>query len=679
MRTNNDLFIFQAYRDNLNAYHRSVSELGFPVWDYIFLTASNQQQADSFVLQLENRRENLPSQTVFVVIPDEGGDRIGSGGATLSVLKYLHENEKYPETKRILVIHSGGDSRRIPQYSVIGKLFSPIPHVLENGRSSTLFDELLVALAPVPLRMKSGMMLVSGDVLPLFNPLQINFGGRGAAAVSFSESVDVGKDHGVYVSDENGNVRCFLHKQSEETLRMNHAVNDSGLIDIDTGLLLFGSDVMTSLWSLVSENGHFDQNKYDRFVNSKVRLSLYGDFQYPMASCSTLEQFYQEKPENKASEELKQCRKEIWEALSGYVMKLLRIAPARFLHVGTVKEMLELMTSGFMDLGELGWTGLVNSAMKEGSGYNSVVESGASIGEGSYIESSYVHERAAIGRKSILSHVEVIEGMAIPDEVVLHQIKQKNGRYVCRIFGINDNPKEKTLFDTEIGQPLWDLKLYPECSTPQEAVEKALKIHEWVINGKWDEIEKMDNRKSLSSGFNEADTLSVLRWEKYMEEMVAVYRIRTMIDEHVPVSKVEPFSTLTPIQEEKMNEMVENADLSVGMRLHYYMGKAQGNKGDKEINAAFTTLSDALVLDNLKLDEERKDLKISKEITDIALPLRVNWAGGWTDTPPYCLENGGTVLNAAILLNGDRPVKVSVKKLDKPMVVLESSDLDVYE
>ena len=39
---------------------------------------------------------------------------------------------------RILVIHSGGDSKRVPQYSACGKLFSPVPRELPNGFGSTL-------------------------------------------------------------------------------------------------------------------------------------------------------------------------------------------------------------------------------------------------------------------------------------------------------------------------------------------------------------------------------------------------------------------------------------------------------------------------------------------------------------------------------------------------------------
>jgi fucokinase len=138
----------------------------------VVLTASNEQQAEGFRAQLEARKSFLPSRTKFVVIPDEGGVRVGSGGATLSVVKYIKEQAGSFDGLRILVIHSGGDSKRVPQYSALGKLFSPVPHELPNGKRSTLFDEFMIAVASVPSRIREGMLLLSGDVLLLFNPLR---------------------------------------------------------------------------------------------------------------------------------------------------------------------------------------------------------------------------------------------------------------------------------------------------------------------------------------------------------------------------------------------------------------------------------------------------------------------------------------------------------------------------
>lgn len=31
---------------------------------------------------------------------------------------------------------------------------------------------------------------------------------------------------------------------------------------------------------------------------------------------------------------------------------------------------------------------------------------------------------------------------------------------------------------------------------------------------------------------------------------------------------------------------------------------------------------------------------------------RIDWSGGWSDTPPITYENGGAVLNIAIMIDG---------------------------
>lgn len=60
-------------------------------------------------------------------------------------------------------------------------------------------------------------------------------------------------------------------------------------------------------------------------------------------------------------------------------------------------------------------------------------------------------------------------------------------------------------------------------------------------------------------------------------------------------------------------------------------------------------------------------------------PVRFDLAGGWTDTPPYCLEHGGKVLNLAAELNGQPPVQVFAKLSAKPELVLRSIDLGIEE
>ena len=60
-------------------------------------------------------------------------------------------------------------------------------------------------------------------------------------------------------------------------------------------------------------------------------------------------------------------------------------------------------------------------------------------------------------------------------------------------------------------------------------------------------------------------------------------------------------------------------------------------------------------------------------------PVRIDLAGGWTDTPPYCLNEGGNVVNMAIELNGQPPLQVYVKPSKEYQVVLRSIDLGAIE
>ena len=676
---NTSLYLAQSYTDAWDDYVRSLKNSSFPCWDYVILTASNEHQAESFRRQIESRKEHLPAQTVFAVIPDEGGVRVGSGGATLSVLKWLHENGGWAR-KRVLVIHSGGDSKRVPQYSALGKLFSPVPHALPDGRSSTLFDEFLIAMAPVPSRIREGMLLLSGDVLLLFNPLLIDWSGHGAAVISFKEKVETGKNHGVYLRGEDGVVRYFLHKQSEETLRSIGAVNDHGDVDIDTGAILLGVDVLDALFSLISVEGQFDGGKYAAFVNDHVRLSLYGDFQYPMATGSTLSNYYNEKPEGEMSEELTNCRTELWNALRPFRLRLLRLAPAKFIHFGTTREILRLMNSEVEAYSELGWSKQVNCSMPCASGYNSVISSRAAVDDSTYAEVSYIHGESKVGKGCVLSYIDVYN-QTIPDHVVLHGLKQTNGKFVCRIYGTQDNPKENKLFGRELTGDLWNegdshtlwfANIYPEKETIDEAVEAALEIYRTVTAGQ----ELKRTGKSLASGFNDADPEAIIAWNDRMAELVAMNAIAGLIHEKKPAVKGCLSAPLTKVQQEWLENHIHRADFSEKMRLHYYAGIALGDEA--EIGKAFRSLSAAILETTLKGLRENQEARIVKEEHTVCLPLRVNFGGGWSDTPPYCMEHGGTVLNAAITLNGERPVSVSLKRIAERKIIFESEDMDVH-
>ena len=60
-------------------------------------------------------------------------------------------------------------------------------------------------------------------------------------------------------------------------------------------------------------------------------------------------------------------------------------------------------------------------------------------------------------------------------------------------------------------------------------------------------------------------------------------------------------------------------------------------------------------------------------------PVRIDIAGGWTDTPPFCLLEGGNVVNLAIELNGQPPLQCYVKPCRDYHIKLRSIDLGASE
>jgi fucokinase len=369
-------FLGQSYRDAESDYMTSLRDSGSPRWDFVVISASNAVQADAFAQQIRRREEEnaLPKGTGFAIVPDIAGKRIGSGGATLNILKSLNERfgiTDFSELK-LLVFHSGGDSRRIPQYSVCGKLFAPVPRILPSGKNSTLFDELMMSFSAVPSRVSSGMLVMSGDSLMIFNPLQIDAQFCDAAGLSVKTDIHVGVEHGVYVDAGDGLMSAFLHKLPEETLRAKGAVDSGGKVNVDTGCVWLGGELVNALWGLVSENGLPAENKFKKFVNDRTRLSFYADFIYPMAKNATLEQYLDEIPENAISENLTDCRRVIWDVLRNRRFRVIKLHPAKYIHFGTTGEFLDSVMHSKEDYKFLGWRSAATDGRVGGKHFVSV-------------------------------------------------------------------------------------------------------------------------------------------------------------------------------------------------------------------------------------------------------------------------------------------------------------------
>ena len=714
-----NLFLKQSYCDDWEEYQRSLRKDSFPKWDYVVLTASNEEQAEAYRQQIRYRIDNfmLPKKTKFIVLPDPQGKRVGSGGATLNVLRYIAERENQIncfEGKKILVIHSGGDSKRIPQYSACGKLFSPVPRELPDGRVSTLFDEFIISMSGLAGRIKSGMLVLSGDVLLLFNPLQIDYQSYDSAAISMIESVETGQHHGVFTVDEKGKVKRFLHKKSISELEELGAVDNQRCVHIDTGAIFLGAPILIKLLELIVTDNQIDGQKWDEFVNERARVSFYGDFIYPLSKDGTLEDYLEQETEGEKNKEILECRKKIWSALKDFNMAVICPSPAEFIHFGTTGELLDLLNEEIDNYECLGWKRQVFSYGEKSNEYamnTAVVYDNSKVGVNAYLENCILQGKCKIGNNSILSGIEVSD-IEIPNDTVVHCLRLKNGKYVVRIYGTHDNPKENLLtdgrlFGKNVGEllkkfrekiwdgddtTLWRAKLYPECDSMQDAFQRSMLLYKELGKGKNEDINiealLAGKRYSLYTSFNSADVKSSIEWKKKIENVVLTEKFVASITSGIyyeQALKIFGDIGINDKQYEILLEKAAKASLGEKIRIYYilsrYMKKNHlefRHKGyDLLEDLCFSTISDALCKEE---NSSQKDVpfRIKKDMVDVKLPVRVNWGGGWTDTPPYCNENGGVVLNAAITLKGEYPIQVSLRKLDSPVVIFCSDDTEAF-
>jgi fucokinase len=747
------IFLQQSYNDNWDIYVKTLENESYvPRWDLFIVTASNEEQAKAYRLQIEYRLKNgyLPTSTRFMVIADPEGKRVGSGGATINALYkaakdcgWSCENPFF--NKRVLIIHSGGDSKRIPQYSAFGKLFSRVPRELPDGRYSTLFDEFVIALSGVPSRMKDGVLIASGDVLILFNHNAVDFGRQGALGIAIKVPVEMGTRHGVYVNDTKAKVIKFLHKMPIEVLKKENAVNEQDCVNVDTGLVWMDAEICNKLVRLITSDNKLDIHKYNMFVSKKLRLNFYGDFLIPFTEKASLEKYLKEETEGIYCEELVEVRKRIWEAFNSHTLYVQALSPAEFIHFGTTEEFRELMGKIENKYAFISWKKNVLSYdfLKERKAnitlINSYINKDAEIGDNVLLEDCRIESGCRIEDGCMLSNVLINKPLLLKRDLVLHQLpvicKDGNKGYVTRFYGVFDNPKDKLdratflneplkdilssgilkeedLWGAESNKTLWEAKLYPICSTVEESLDFAMLLSR-IRQASPGELELLKSmpRVSLKSSYEAADQDKILSYQNENEDIIRtknfielsiqgywirdtykilgsssgqIYRRTKIVLDKIPSLENSFYRARLYRMIAEVIRMYPKLEQGTESQMNW---RALEDKCYEEINKSIqdSTISPESIL-------KKTDIRVFEEIAAASIsalelgkavcveaPARVNFGGGWSDTPPYSIEKGGTVLNAAVSLKGKLPIKVKAKLINEPVIRFESMDLNIIK
>ncbi|HXE51777.1 MAG TPA: L-fucokinase, partial [Tepidisphaeraceae bacterium] len=447
-----------ALQANAVAYRRAVqASAPGDCWDFVILTAANQKQAQGYRQELALLERTLgPAGAFFpaiqrtLVVPDPPGRRAGSGGATLAAIRELARQFDLSiedlKRLRILLIHSGGASQRLPAYSPVGKIFAPLPLLRPDGHIATLFDHLYITLAGLPERLGPGMLVLAGDVFLLFDHRHAATPGAGVTAISMRVDARLGCGHGVFVTDAAGRITQTLQKVAVATMASAGATDSAGRVLIDTGLLFFDAPRTILLAELAGcPNGRRKPRKGldERF---RGQIDLYEDVTGALASGTDAKEFL--RPAATRS-----MRRELWTKFRGVPFRASQV-DGQFLHLGTTRQFRDAMVGRNPSpaaelfqrnvLAHSGWDLPAGRRV-----YHSVLRAdangrGGTLGEGSVIEHSILCPGCSVGDGSLVSQVIADERpFDLPGGLLLFQapVRTANGKiaFVQVVCGVEDD------------------------------------------------------------------------------------------------------------------------------------------------------------------------------------------------------------------------------------------------
>ena len=584
---------------------------------------------------------------------DPVGHKLGSGGGTTYLLEQCYQAEQQPpcparqrrvalasfsswlaSEKRIL-LHAGGQSRRLPSYAPSGKILTPIP-VFRWERGQRLSQSLLSLQLPLYERLMSlapdniHTMIVSGDVyiraaeqLP---PVP------DADVVCYGLWLDssIAKDHGVFVSDRRSPsvLKQMLQKPSVETLQK---LLGSHFYLTDIGVWLLSDRAVEALVKHSKRDGEI------------IEYDLYSEFGCALGTDPIID-----------DEELK--------SLS---VAILPLPGGEFYHFGTSREMIS---------STLAIQNIVNDQRE-------IMHNGRKPQPSIFIQNAVMNipvtadntnvwiENSYIGPNWHLSHDNIITGVPENDWHIslapgdcIDVVPIGDTDYAIRRYNIDDRfagaaqqapifPVYHILPDNPDNKQSPNTSDNPAFSGAYAPAPLRL-ISAEAISTEANLVRLFAQRSSFQ---RENWSALAANWQHsvfYQLDLEDAARHFREMDIPMPAPLPDDAPLLTRIKDAMF----------------------RGNS-DK----AFSLLQHGLTETVLAEKQSPRMSVYSDQIVWARSPVRIDIAGGWTDTPPFCLMEGGNVINLAIELNGQPPLQTYVRPCRDHHIVLRSIDLGAVE
>jgi galactokinase/mevalonate kinase-like predicted kinase len=611
----------------------------------------------------------LPDNEYFCTCDPEG-HRIGSGGGTAWLLMQAFKEEEAPlsspegdtmdaavgateapseafshwlkQEKRIL-LHAGGQSRRLPAYAPSGKILTPVP-VFRWERGQRLSQDLLSLQLPLYEQMMGmapeglNTMVVSGDVLIRATQTLPPIPQADVVCYGLWLDADIAKDHGVFVADRRTPtvLKRMLQKPSVAELQ---ALQNGHFYLTDIGIWLLSDRAVKLLMSRSVEPAAQPTSQFSPLNSQFKYYDLYADFGCTLGTDPLID-----------DPELRQL-----------TVAIIPLPGGEFYHFGTSSEMISstvAMQNVVSDQRQI----MHHDRKPHPSIFvQNAVTNIAFTAENTnvWVENSY------IGPRWVFSHDNIVTGVPENDWQVtldpgqcLDIVPIGDDRYAVRPYHIDDR-----FAGDEQQRPQFPVLPYNEIEPwLKEKLGANNNSQSSIPNPQFLSAEELSAQANLVRLFGQRD----------------MFRARVLPAlarnwQHSVFYQLDLDDAAREFEKMKIElPPVLPDDAPLMTRIHDAMFR-------QESTHAFSLLRDGLTADVVAQKQQPRMSVYQDQIVWGRSPVRIDLAGGWTDTPPYCLMEGGSVVNIAIELNGQPPLQAYVRPSKEYRIVLRSIDLGASE
>jgi len=610
---------------------------------------------------------------------------VGSGGGSASILASAYKSSgftgsflEWVSSQKRLIIHSGGESRRLPAYSPYGKSLLPVP-VFRWSKGQYMDQKLLDFQASYYEKILKNApdsystLICSGDVMFISSDRFYHLPEADVLVFGIWVDDSIASRHGVFFSRRESQEELAFVKQKPSLQELRELSKEYYYL-MDSGMVLLNP---RSVVQLMKRSGwEEDQEVFEGGVPQ-----FYDLYSQMLTSFGS---------ESAATDP----------ALSGLKVALVPLHEGEFYHFGSNSDLIDssLRLQNRITDQRLKFT-------REMDHHPSIFQQNSQVSfsftERNYniwIENSYVPGTWRLSHHHILTGVpENNWEVEVPEKICLDVVPVGTDEYCLRTYGFSDRfsdtldqggqwmeqPLREWLDDRSIipedagldqKSSLYDLPLFPV--VPMEKIPEMLffMMDSENQNSGWltcsrvsaREISERANAGRLYKQRKELKSLSlpVLAANHHKSIFYYLDLERTAADYRE--SGMEFPSELSPQEPviKRINDSMFRARITKNKTI-----------ADRYERQAFQILRDEMIQTLTSEPVVPRRNVLDDQILWGRSPVRLDLAGGWTDTPPFCIMEGGKVVNVSVELNGQLPLQVFARPLEEHKIILRSIDL----